>query len=306
MVLPLADYRARDLVGYGDHPPKVEWPGGARLAVNVVVNYEAGGEPCVDFGDPRCETRGIGSVWGEPGVRDLILESFFEYGSRVGVWRYLDIFDEFEIKASFLAVGQALEMNPEVAKAIGEAGHEPVDHGYRWGYAGSLRGLSREQERALIRKNVETLRRLVGERPVGQFIGDATLQTRELLLEEGFLYDSNYTAGDLPIFVNVKGKKALLVPYSRTLNDGRFWRVNGFVLGEQYLRYGKEMFDRLYEESATTPKMMTIALHDRVCSQPGRAAAVAGLISYIKGHPGVWFARRDEIAKVWIEQFGSE
>lgn len=158
----------------------------------------------------------------------------------------------------------------------------------------------------MIRKNIETIRRLVGERPLGQFIGGATLQTRELLLEEGYLYDSNYTGGDLPIFVNVKGRKALLVPYSRVLNDGRFWRENGFILGEQYLRYGKEMFDRLYEESAHTPKMMTVALHDRLCGQPGRAAAVEELIGYIKGHPGVWFARRDEIAKVWIEQFGGD
>ena len=306
MALPLADYRARDLVGYGDEPPKVTWPGGARLAVNVVVNYEAGGEPCVVFGDPRCETAGIGSVRGEPGVRDLILESFFEYGSRVGVWRYLEIFENHQIQASFLVVGHALEMNPEVAKAIGEAGHEPMDHGYRWGYAGSLTGRAREDERAMIRKNIETIRRLVGERPVGQFIGGATLQTRELLLEEGYLYDSNYTGGDLPIFVNVNGKKALLVPYSRVLNDGRFWRENGFILGEQYLRYGKEMFDRLYQESALTPKMMTVALHDRLCGQPGRAAAVEELIGYIKGHPGVWFARRDEIAKVWIEQFSGD
>jgi allantoinase len=295
------DYRARDLAGYGARPPKVEWPGGARLAVNVVVNYEEGGEPCVLHGDPSCLTAGRDGITQAPeGVRDLNIESEFEYGSRVGVWRMLRVLREYDIRASFLVVGKALESNPDVARAIGDGGHEPMDHGYRWGYLANLYSMSREQERGFIRKEIEVCRRLVGERPVGHFVSQATLQTRELLVEEGYLYDSDFVASDLPVFVNVKGRTLLLVPYGRTLNDAQ----ERFALGEEYFAYGKEVFDRLYKEGADTPKMMTASLHSRICGTPGFAAAVERFIGYARSFPDVWFARRDEIAKVWIKQFG--
>ncbi len=297
------DYRTRDLAGYGSNPPTVEWPGGARIAINLVVNYEEGGEPCVLHGDPYCLTAGkYGVVDAPEGVRDLNIESEFEYGSRVGVWRMLRMFREHDVRASFLVVGKALESNPAVARAIGEGGHEPMDHGYRWGYLANLYSMSREEERAFLRKEIEVCQRLVGERPLGHFVGQATLQTRELLLEEGYLYDSNFVAADLPVFVDVKGKKFLLIPYGRTLNDER----QRFALGEEYFRYGKEVFDRLYREGARTPKMMTASLHSRICGTPGFAAAVERFIAYAKSFPGVWFARRDEIARVWIKQFGNQ
>lgn len=302
MAHPVMDYRARDLVGYGPNPPKVEWPGGARIAINVVVNYEEGGEPCVIHGDPYGLNAGRDNVpQGPKGIRDLNVESEFDYGARVGVWRMLRAFKTYDIRASFLVVGRALESNPVVARAIGEAGHEPMDHAYRWAFMGNLAAMSREEERAFLRKEIEVCERLIGSRPVGHFVGSATLQTRELLIEEGYLYDSNYVASDLPVFVNVNGKKWLLVPYGRTLNDAQ----ERFALGEEYLRYGKEAFDRLYKEGATTPKMLTVSLHSRVCGTPGFAAAVERLIGYMRSFPGVWFARRDEIAKVWLAQFGN-
>jgi peptidoglycan/xylan/chitin deacetylase (PgdA/CDA1 family) len=301
MALPVTDYTARDLVGYGAHPPRVEWPGGARIAINVVVNYEEGGEPCVLHGDPYCLTAGRdGIVQGPQGIRDLNIESEFDYGARVGVWRMLRVFRDYDIRASFLVVGKALESNPEVARAIGTGGHEPIDHGYRWSYLANLYAMSREQEREFLRKEIEVCQRLIGQRPVGHFVGQASLQTRELLLEEGYLYDSNFVASDLPMFVDVKGRRLLLVPYGRTLNDAQ----ERFALGEEYFRYGKEVFDRLYKEGAKTPKMMTVSLHSRICGTPGFAAAVARFIGYAKSFSCVWFARRDEIARVWLAQFG--
>jgi len=303
MALPVMDYEARDLVGYGSNPPKVEWPGGARIAINVVVNYEEGGEPSVIHGDPYCLNAGRDNIpQGPPGIRDLNVESEFDYGARVGVWRMLRVFKSHDIRVSFLVVGKALESNPEVAKAIGTAGHEPMDHGYRWANMENLPAMTREEEREFLRKEIEVCERLIGHRPVGHFVGNATLQTRELLIEEGYLYDSNFVAADLPVFVNVKGTKWLLVPYGRTLNDAQ----ERFALGEQYFRYGKEAFDRLYKEGARTPKMLTVSLHSRICGTPGFAAAVERLLGYMRSFSGVWFARRDEIAKVWLKQFGDK
>ena len=300
----LRDFQNRDFIGYADEPPKVEWPHGARLAVNVVVNYEEGGEACVLHGDEACETIGIDSASAPMGVRDLDIESTYEYGSRVGFWRLLDIFTEYEIRMSWLCVGKALEMNPEAARAITANGHEAMDHGYRWGRMWNLDGKSREEEREMHLRSITAIKRATGQKPASQFIRSATLQTRELLPELGYLYDSNWAAGDLPMFVGVKGKPWLLVPYNRTVNDGRYWRSNGYVEPNQFLRNAKATFDRLYKESARVPGMMTLPLHARISGLPGRANAVSKFLAHARSFPGVWFTRRDEIAKVWWEQFG--
>ena len=303
-MISLRDHRERNLVGYSDNPPKVEWPNRARLAVNIVVNHEEGGEACLLHGDDACETIGIDSFSAPMGVRDLDIESSFEYGSRVAFWRLLDIFSEHEIKVTLLSVGRALEMNPEAARAITGNGHEPMDHGYIWGRWGDLNGKSREEERAMHLRCIEAFERTTGQRPLGHFVGTATLQTRELLMELGYSYDSNWIGGDIPMFVRVNGRPWLLIPYTSNLNDGRYFRSVGYVEPGQFLREARATFDRLYKESAKMPKMMTISLHVRISGLPGRANTVERFISYARSFPGVWFARRDEIAKVWWEQFG--
>ena len=300
----LKDYMERDMVGYSGSPPKVEWPGQALLAVNIVVNHEEGGEACVLHGDDACETIGIDSISAPMGVRDLDIEGSFEYGSRVAFWRLLDIFSEHDIKVTFLSVGRALEMNPQAATAITANGHEHMDHGYIWGRWGNLNGKTREEERAMHLRSIAAFERITGQRPAGQFIGTATLQTRELLMELGYLYDSNWIGGDIPTFVSVQGKPCLLVPYTFNLNDGRYFRSIGYVEPGQFFREAKATFDQLYKESAKVPKMMTMSLHVRVSGLPARANAVDRFIAYARSFPRVWFARRDEIAKVWWEQFG--
>lgn len=300
----MKDYQERDFVGYADELPKVEWPHGARLALNISLAVEEGGECCVVHGDDTCHPTGIDSLTASPHVRDLDIESAWEYGSRVGFWRLIDIFSEYEVKVSCFCVGKALEMNPERAQAITAHGHEAVDEGYRYGDCWNLENKSKDEERAMHLRSMEVVRGLTGQVPVGHVARSSTLQTRELLAELGYLYDSGWIVGELPIFVSVKGKPLLLVPYSRTLNDGRYWRSNGYVEPNQFLREAKAWFDCLYKESSRVPKMMTFAVHPRSSGLPGRANAVERFIAHARAFPGVWFARRDEIARVWWEQFG--
>ena len=301
----------RDFVGYGRNPPRVEWPGGARLAVNLAVHYEEGGEHCTTFGDPECEHWGVDAVGISPNLkhlqgtdRDLVVENQFEYGSTTGVWRLLDILNEHQVSATFFCVGRALEANPHVARTIVAAGHEVASGGYRWA---PHHQLSREEEAQLLRQNVAVIERLTGTRPVGQRTYGPSLHTRELVVEEGgFIYDSDFLADDLPCFITVNGKRWLLIPHTASCDDIRYARTNSLVEPEDFFVYLRESFDRLYRESAGVPKMMTIALRPRVSGLPGRATTVERFIRHARSHPGVWLARRDEIAKVWLRQFGDK
>ena len=301
----------RDFIGYGRTPPKVEWPGGARLAVNLAVHYEEGGERCKTFGDPVCEHWGVDGVGISANLthiagvdRNLGVENLFDYGSTTGVWRLLDILDEFEVHSTFFCVGRALEMNPSVASAIVARGHEAASAGYRWI---PIRELDREQERQQLRRNVAVIQRLAGKRPVGQRTYCPSLHTRELLVEEGgFIYDSDFLADDLPCFTTVNGVRLLLVPHTVSCDDIRFARANALIEPDDFFIYLKESFDRLYKEGSRVPKMMTVALRPRISGMPGRANAMERFIHYARSHPGAWFARRDEIAGVWLEQFGGK
>ncbi|MSQ71702.1 MAG: hypothetical protein EXR27_10515 [Betaproteobacteria bacterium] len=305
----------RDFIGYGRNPPKVEWPENALLAVNLVVSYEEGAELCLEFGDASCNHAGI-HVFKEAGLdpvagegkrapaeeRDLYVENQFEYGSSTGLRRLIGIFDKHRTKATFFCCGKALEGNPAAARSIAERGHEIGSHGYRWV---PQRTLTREEEKQHLRRTVDVIKDLTGTRPVGQLTWGVSLHTRELLQEEGgFLYDSDTIADDLPYFTRVHGEQWLLVPYTATADDYRYVEPAGFVEPDEFFRELKATFDQLYKESARIPKMMSVGLRPRISGHPGRANAVENFIQYAKSHPRVWFARRDEIARVWLDQFG--
>ena len=290
----------RDYVGYGNDLPRVEWPGGARLALSMVANYEEGAEPSLADGDPESESVGEVPIKTRPGVRNTLNESMYEYGSRVGVWRLLDIFDKHDVKATFFACGRALEKNPKVAAEIARRGHETCSHGYLWV---DHCNLSREEQREDMLRSIEAIRKTTGERPLGWYPRMASPISRELAVEEGgFLYDCVTYNEDLPYFVQVNGKKFLTVTYSLDNNDARYWNV--MAEPDQLLRYLKASFERLYEEAQRTPKMMSVGLHCRISGLPARAMAVDQFIAHARGFPGVWFARRVDIARLWWEQFG--
>lgn len=289
---------ARDFVGYGRQRPRGTWPNGARLAVSIVVNYEEGAER--DFsGDGTPEgLMGEGLVQTHM-VRDMYGESAFEYGSRVGVWRLLDCFRRHEVPVTFFAAGRALERNPEVGKAIADEGHEACGHGYRWieSYL-----MTRDEEREDIRRCVDAITRTVGVRPIGWASRGAGPNTRELLVEEGgFLYDSGSFNDDTPYVSRVGNGEILVVPYSRDVNDIRFWRP-GLTLADEFFEYMKTAFDSLYAEAETSLRMMSVGTHCRISGVPGRAPAVDRFIRYAKQFPDVWFAQRAEIARWWVRE----
>jgi peptidoglycan/xylan/chitin deacetylase (PgdA/CDA1 family) len=291
---------ARDFVGYANKPPVVEWPNGARLAVSLCVNYEEGSEwSWAD--DRRHENVGEVSSTLPQEQHDVTVESFFEYGSRVGSWRLLDIIGEHDVKTTWFLCGLASERNPILAKTVVERGHEPCGHGYRWREAYKM---TDDEQRADIDKCVAALKQITGERPVGWLTRyPPNSATRELLAAEGgFIYDNNAYNDDIPYYVQVGTEKRpwLIVPYSMETNDAKVWRDS--LLGVyEYEAFLKEAFDRLFDESKRVPKMMSIGLHCRMSGTPARAGVIDRFLRYAKRR-GVWFARRDEIARWWLKQ----
>jgi len=294
----------RDLVGYGNTPPQGRWPNGARLAVSIVVNYEEGSERSLAMGDPDQEAM---TEWGNypmpPHIRNLAMESMYEYGARVGVWRVLEMLAETGVRATFFACALAFEQNPAVARAAVDAGHEICSHGYRWE---EVFRLSEQEEREHIRLAVESLQKTCGKRPVGWYCRyGASTRTRRLVVEEGgFLYDSDAYNDDVPYFVEVSGKRHLVVPYTPDINDFCFWNSPGFVQADDFFIYLKESFDVLYAEAARYTRMMSIGLHPRIIGRPGRIRGLRRFIDYAKQFPDVWFATREEIARAWLQQHG--
>ncbi len=291
----------RDFVGYGNQLPSIKWPDGARIAVSLVVNFEEGSERSPFYGDETPETWEGEAFLVEAGRRDLRFESTYDYGSRVGIWRLLNIFDELGIKTTFSVGARALELNPVAAAEITARGHEPLSHGYLWA---PLYVLSRDEQRVQIQKAVDAIRRTTGERPLGWFSVGPNEHTRELVVEEGgFLYDSDSFSDELPYYLDVKGKKWPVLPYSLDTNDMKFWHHPGHSAGSDFLDQLKDTFDYLYAEGASHPKMMNVGLHPRMTGRPSRAGAVAEFIRYAQGFPGVWFARRVDIARWWLEHY---
>ena len=291
----------RDFIGYGENPPNIVWPNKAKIAISVVVNYEEGSEYSLLDGDTHHETNNEVPSPVPLDQRDLFNESFFEYGSRVGVWRLLNLFERYGVKTTFYCCAVALERNPEVARAIVERGHEICGHGYRWQ---EYHSMDRDSELDSIRRTVESLERTTGVRPVGWFTRyGPSLNTRELVAgEQGFIYDSLSMNDDLPYFVRVNEAPWLVIPYSFETNDARFWR-GGLVSVNDFFEYLKDTFDCLYEEGQSFPKMMSVGLHCRITGRPARSRAVQRFLEYASGFPDVWFARRDEIASHWLSNY---
>lgn len=294
----------RDFVGYGRRPPRAPWPNGARIAVSLVLNYEEGSERSISDGDATGE--GVAEIERapQPGRRDYAIETMYEYGSRAGVWRLLDLFDRKQVPATVFACAVAVERNPELARYLAEASHEVCCHGYRWEEVFTL---SEEAEREHIRLAVASLENSTGRRPLGWYCRyGPSGHTRRLLVEEGgFEYDSDSYADDLPFFVDVGGTQWCVVPYALDANDMKFLRAPSFGSSEDFLAYLKDTFDCLYREGAQNPKMMSVGLHCRIAGRPGRAPAVERFIDYARSHEGVWFARRLDIARAWRAGFGS-
>ena len=292
----------RDFVGYGAKPPHANWPGGARIAVQFVVNYEEGGENCVLDGDSHSENF-LSEVIGAPpfeGVRHLNIESIYEYGARAGFWRLWRLFGGAQTPLTVFGVGAALLKNPDAVAAMQEAKWEIACHGHRWH---DFSFANEEAERRHLQNAVAAHTQAVGEPPQGWYIGRTSPNTRRLLLEMGdWLYDSDSYADDLPYWVlhgEGGGRAHLVVPYTLDANDMRFATAQGFNSGAQFYEYLKDAFDTLYDEGAEEPKMLSVGLHCRLAGRPGRAAAVARFLEYINGKSGVWICRRADIARHW-------
>ena len=293
----------RDMTGYGARPPAVVWPGGARIAVQFVMNYEEGGENCVLHGDPASEVFLSEIIGARPfvGDRHMSMESIYEYGSRVGVWRLLDLFRAHDIPLTVFAVAMAMERNPAVIEQAMLDGHEICSHGYRWiDYA----DMPLAQEREYLEKAIEIHQRITGSRPLGWYCGRTSASTRDLVTENGgFVYDADDYSDDLPFWSEMTRTPQLIVPYTLDNNDMRFATAQGFNSGDQFFNYLKDAFDVLYEEGRTQPKMMSVGLHARIIGRPGRLKSLQKFINYIRAFDDVWFARRIDIANHWIQQY---
>ena len=291
----------RDFLGYGKELPSTAWPGGARLALSVVVNFEEGSERSPLRGDALAEPSGESEPV-PPGVRNRKNESLFAYGSRAGIWRVLAVLDRHGVKATFFACATALELNPVAAKAVSRAGHEICSHGLRWL---PMNSLDAQEQRWHIREAVAVIKRTTGQRPLGWFSWAPSEDTRALLVEEGgFVYDCDSFADDLPYFVTVSGKRCLVIPYDLVNNDGLFSRPPGYSGSDDFYHQLKAEFDWLYEESRSTPRMMSVGLHLRFAGRPGRVLALERFLQYAGSFPAVWFARRIDIARWWLKHHG--
>ncbi len=295
----MTDDYPRDLRGYGDDPPKPNWPGGARLALQIVLNYEEGGENCVLHGDSASEAflSEIVGAEAREGVRHMSMESIYEFGSRVGVWRLKKLFDRYKVPVTVFAVGMAVERNPEPVQALHAAGHEICSHGYRWI---DYQYVDIDTEREHMHKAIAAITTAIGERPLGWYTGRSSPNTRSLVVEEGgFLYDADDYSDELPYWHTEYGKPQLVIPYTLDVNDMRFATAQGFNSGEQFLQYLKDSFDVLYTEGAHSAKMMSVGLHCRLSGRPGRFAAVEQFLKYVRSHDDVWICRRIDIAHHW-------
>ncbi|WOX19944.1 allantoinase PuuE [Streptomyces solicathayae] len=290
----------RDFVGYGAQPPRAAWPGGARVAVSLVLNYEEGGEHNVLDGDMTSEGF-LHEVVGAPpvaGGRDLNVESMFAYGARVGFWRIHRTLAAHGAPLTVHAVGQALERNPAAARAMGVAGWEVAGHGWRWI---DYRDVPEDIERGDVARTTATIERLVGRRPVGWYTGRTSHATRRIVVEEGgFLYDSDDYSDDLPFYVEAAGRPHLVVPYSLDANDFKFLLVHGFTTADDILAYLIDTFDALHAEGAERPRMMSVGLHCRIIGRPGRIRALDGFLRHVAQRGGAWVATREQIARHWL------
>jgi putative urate catabolism protein len=296
----MTDY-PRDLIGYSDQPPHAYWPDDARVAVQFVLNYEEGGENCILHGDPASEKFLSEIIGAEPfeDARHMSMESIYEYGSRAGVWRILELFRARKIPITVFAVAMAMQRHPQVIEQALKDGHEIASHGYRWI---NYHGMSIEEERAHMEKAIAIHSDICGARPLGWYTGRTSAHTRDLVAEEGgFIYDADDYSDDLPFWSRQVAAPHLIVPYTLDTNDMRFATAQGFHTGDQFASYLIDAFDTLYAEGASSPKMMSVGLHCRLIGRPARFAGLVKFIDHVQKHEKVWVARRLDIAKHWIK-----
>ena len=292
----------RDLIGYGSNLPKVEWPNKARIAVQIVLNYEEGAENCVLNGDKNSEVF-LSEIIGAQPIkgRHMNMESLYEYGSRAGFWRLHNLFQEKEIPITIFGVGMALEKNPEICKAIIEADYEVASHGWRWI---DYQNIKKSEEKKHMQLAIKAHTKIFGKRPDGWYTGRCSPNTRDLVMEDGgFLYDSDSYSDDLPFWESRNKKKQLIIPYTLDNNDMRFATNQGFNTGDHFYSYLKDSFDALYEEGRTNPKMMSVGLHCRLIGKPGRIQSLKKFLDYIQKHEDIWVCKRVDIAKHWIKNY---
>ena len=297
----------RDLVGYGRNPPDPRWPGGARIAVQFVLNYEEGGENSVLHGDSASEQFLCEIV--NPAAypaRHLSVESMYEYGSRAGVWRILREFEKRGLPLTVFGVSMALQRHPQLVEALQSAGHEIACHGWRWIH---YQEVDEETERKHMHHAIEVIRQMTGERPVGWYTGRDSPNTLRLVCDAGgFLYSSDHYGDDLPFYTDVRRTdgvvvRQLIVPYTLDANDMRFVSPSGFANGEQFFTYLRDTFDVLYAEGAEAPKMMSVGLHNRLVGKPGRLRGLQLFLDHVARHDRVWVCRRADIARHWLAHF---
>ena len=295
----------RDLRGYGETPPHAQWPGGARIAVQFVLNYEEGGENSVLHGDAGCE-QFLSEMFNPPAypARHLSMESIYEYGSRAGVWRLLREFERRGLPLTVFGVAMALERCPEVTQAFVELSHEIACHGWRWI---NYQTVDEATEREHMARAMDIIERLTGERPLGWYTGRDSPNTRRLVADHGgFAYDSDHYGDDLPFWLQVHKSDGtlaphLVVPYTLDTNDMRFALPQGFAQGDDFFTYLRDSFDVLYAEGDEAPRMMSIGMHCRLLGRPGRFRALQRFLDHIEAHDRVWICRRIDIARHWRE-----
>ena len=290
----------RDLIGYGQNPPKFKWPHNARVAIQFVLNVEEGGENCVLHGDTASETFLSEIIGAEPfeNSRHMSMESIYEYGSRAGCWRILKLFRDHNLPITLFTVAMAAKRNPDIIEQALKDGHEIACHGLKWI---NYHGVPENVEREHIEQAIDILTSISGERPLGWYTGRTSENTRKLIAENGgFLYDSDDYSDDLPFWSKLENNH-LIVPYTLDANDMRFATPQGFNSADQFYNYLKDTFDILYDEGTENPKMMSIGMHARLLGRPGRFKAIKKFVEYIIEFENIWIARRDSIAHHWIK-----
>jgi putative urate catabolism protein len=289
----------RDLIGYGRNPPDPRWPGGARVAVQFVLNYEEGGERNILHGDESSEAF-LSDVLGArpwPGQRHMNVESMYEYGARAGFWRLWRLFTERNMPVTVFGVATALARSPDAVAAMREAQWEIASHGLKWI---DYKDIAEADERAHLAQAIRIHQEVTGERPLGWYTGRNSVNTLRIVLDDGgFLYSSDSYADDLPYWINGPKGSHLIIPYTLDANDMRFINAQGFPTGEAFFTYLRDAFDALYAEGAQAPKMMSVGLHCRLAGRPGRAAGLVRFLDHIAARDRVWIATRLDIARHW-------
>jgi len=290
------------MIGYGAKGKSISWPNNARLALQIVLNYEEGGENCVLNGDKYSETF-LSEIIGAKAIkgRHISMESIYEYGSRAGFWRLHKLFKDKNIPVTIFGVGLALEQNPEVCEAIKNGNYEVAAHGYRWI---DYQDVKKSIEKKHMQQAIKTIKKIFGSRPFGWYTGRCSPNTRDLVFDEGgFLYDSDSYSDDLPYWEKRGSKRQLIIPYTLDNNDMRFATNQGFNTGDHFYNYLKDSFDALYEEGKTSPKMMSVGLHCRLIGRPGRIQSLKKFLDYVLKFNDIWICKRIDIAKHWIKNY---